>query len=68
MLRTRFAVTVRVLLSSLCVLAAASPAWAVDRAPSAQESGGWVSILGIIVLTVGVAVGSFMSPRRSHLD
>ena len=69
MRRPLFAVTVRAVLSSLLMLAAASPAWgAIDPAPSAQESGGWIAILAIIVLTIGVGVGSFMSPRRSHLD
>ncbi|MFI4861888.1 MAG: hypothetical protein ACIAXF_14550 [Phycisphaerales bacterium JB063] len=63
-----FAVTARVVLSSLLMVVLATPAMGLDRAPQAKESGGWLSVLALIVLGIGLCVGSFLSPRRSHLD
>ncbi|XAL98377.1 hypothetical protein OT109_12410 [Phycisphaeraceae bacterium D3-23] len=63
-----FAVTARVVLSSLLMVGLAVPALGLDRAPQAKESGNWLSVVAVIVLALGLAVGSFLSPRRSHLD
>ncbi|MEM9416251.1 MAG: hypothetical protein AAGA29_12360 [Planctomycetota bacterium] len=63
-----FAVTARVVLSSLLMVGLTMPAFGLERAPQAKESGGWLSVLALFVLAIGLAVGSFLSPRRSHLD
>lgn len=68
MRRSILAVTARAVLSSLPMVVLAVPAYAVETAPSAKDSGGWISIVAMIVLLLAVAVGSFLSPRRSHLD
>ena len=62
------AVTVRSVLASLFWLIAATPAWAIDRAPGAQTSQGWLSTVALFVFIIAVVVGCFMSPRRTHLD
>ncbi len=68
-MRNRFAsVTARAVLSSFFLLLAATPALAIERAPSAKESGNWLATLAIFLFIVAVCVGCFMSPRRTHLD
>lgn len=62
------AVTARAVLSSFFLLTVATPALAIDRAPSAKESGNWLAVLAIFLFIVAVCVGCFMSPRRTHLD
>lgn len=32
------------------------------------DTGGWISVVIAVVLSIGVAVGSFINPKRSHRD
>jgi len=64
----RLAVTLRVLISSFLLLMMAVPAFAIDNAPPVKESGSWMGGIASIVLVLGVAVVSFIAPKRTNKD
>ncbi|MEM1354716.1 MAG: hypothetical protein AAGC44_13545 [Planctomycetota bacterium] len=64
----RLAVTVRGLITSFLMLAWATSAWALPQADTAPKSDAWKGIAAGIIFLIAIAVGNFMSPRRSHQD
>lgn len=70
MLKRLTAVTVWIVTSSF-FMAVALPVLAQadkEEASAAPESKAWVAFLFAIVLGAGIAVGCFMTPKRTHLD
>lgn len=55
-------------MSSFLLLMASVPAYAVDTAPQAKQSGSWMGGLAALIFFAGVAVASFMAPKRTHKD
>jgi len=67
-MRNRLGVTVRGLIASLLMLVCTTSAWALPQADAAPKSDAWKGVGVGIIFLIAIAVGCFMSPRRSHLD
>ncbi len=55
------------MLSVVCVIVA-SDALAQEVPKLKPDTSGWISVVVAVVLAIGVAVGSFINPKRSHRD
>lgn len=69
MLRRLVKVTARLALPSLLVLMALpSFGQVIPPAEPAPPFSGWIGILMGIVFAVGICIGCFMTPKRTHQD
>ena len=58
----------RGLIASFLMLVCTTSAWALPQADAAPKSDAWKGVAAGIIFLIAIAVGSFMSPRRTHQD
>ena len=70
MLSRLSAVTARLALSSLLVMMLALPALAQEAevGSEAPRTNAWMAVVMAVVFGIGISIGCFTTPRRTHLD